>query len=243
MYEILFDPHKGGYRVPENVYHNVRDLVLLNRECKHCYTTITPTNPHVLLNVCLNCFLDREGKGYTFIGIETPRATSAYDTFNFLSSDGYIFQTFSTGDAKHFGDVQYRCIPETLEWWGFPKIQEYMTTSDGQESYGYNIVIIGNFQASQVVVVRYYHRVYRDEPDHYFLIYKSGEIKPFDKRRGETFRLWKVAKANVEATKDEQGYYHQYGSDWKMRQIQDSWIYEEVVRIANAQVEGKEEGK
>lgn len=223
--------NQEGYRVPEGIFGYLQRVVFENRECERCESIISQDNPHVCLNICLRCFMSSEGKRYQYIGpIENNKIGE--ESFRFLDENGYIYSTSSwkTPDNCSIGDTRSQLIPETLEYWGFPKSPQTMPY-DGREDYGYNIYPIGDMKEGNVLLLHYAHRFSSLAPEYWFLAYKGGHIVPFERRKGIGRRLWKEAKDAIEVTRDEHGLY-KYNGSTSLR-IHDHWLHNEIVRIAN----------
>jgi hypothetical protein len=229
----LDSPHRG-VSVPDALFDQVEALVRANCRCNSCKNPYTQENPQVAENRCKDCFLMTNGKQYhlRFLGL-LKQEEHGKDYYRFIDDTGDIYVTCSTYESHRF-DNSNKSARETLRHWGFPIPTEFYD-NNGEKYRLHDIYtyIHGDVKTNAVVLVRYEERHYKSEPStiFFYLSYRNGELKEFNKRKGEDRKLWLAAKARAEASKREDGYYCLHGHQYY--QINDHFLYHLVADIAS----------
>src|SRR5690348_16347249 len=86
--------HSHPLAISSSAYEQITAIVQANRVCQSCAALYTESNPMVIRNTCLHCFMQsevvRREKPLTFIGA-FGEDTSGDMRYKFLDSDGYVY--------------------------------------------------------------------------------------------------------------------------------------------------------
>ncbi len=201
--EIYLDYRGTPYTVTLEAYEQIKAIIEASRICSYCYEGYTLTNPMVVENVCLSCYLveqkDHLPTGFRFVGelVRADNIQRSYQTYQFLDAKGYVYLLHTSGKLRDSVDAN---IAETLRHYGY-RLPETYTLKDGktvelQDAWGR---IYGDFTTSPVILVTY-KEYYGNHLATAFLLYRDREPVEFSKRKNPVRQWYLDTKAEIEAT-------------------------------------------
>jgi hypothetical protein len=220
--------------ITEEAYQQIVAIIEANRICGTCRKPYSDDQPCVAQNLCLPCFQKKyANKGLTYVGVYTANSQGDV-TYLFMDSQGSISLTSTSSDSEpQISEFQ------TLMYWEFP-VPKYVVRDERQvELSTWHWHIYGDVKQNSVLYIEYDPR-YGDEKPLAFLTYKRGDTKEVNRRKGYFQRLFKEARARLEATKDTHGYYHVNGH--AVSGIYDAYIYEGIAELASAEYDAQQKG-
>jgi hypothetical protein len=119
----------------------------------------------------------------------------------FLDEKGLVYTSIEDSS-----DEASRSIEATLDYYGFTPPETVTARQKTVHFYASYATLHGELPTASVIVLAYNH--YHEKVKGLFLLYKHGSWKELSKKSD----LYHQADALVEATKDDQGYYHLNGS-------------------------------
>jgi len=215
--------------VSDEAYERIVAIVEANQVCKLCSKPYTEKNPQVAEHTCLTCFLKREANQHLiFIGLHSETTYTTY--YSYRDSKGYIYLS-STATDKAAERSNY----DTALHWGFIVPGTFLRNGEDHKLASSYWSIYGNFRKNPVIVIEYWEG-YGERLRVAFLSDQAGNLAELNKRKGDIRKLFSQARAQVDATRDEQGRYHIGDSedDWTTYQIVDSHLYRVISDIASA---------
>jgi hypothetical protein len=224
---IYLDSKYHPVTITEEAYRQIVAIIEANRVCGTCGKPYSDDRPYVSQNLCLACFQKKYAyKGLTYVGVYT--ADSKGDvTHLFLDGRGSISLTSTSSE----GEPQVSEF-QTLMYWEFP-VPKYVMRNDQQvELSTWHWRIYGDVRKNSVLYIEYDPR-YGDEKPVAFLTYQRGNTEEVNRRQKRFQKLFKDARAQLEATKDARGYYHINGHE--VAGIYDAYIYEKIAEIVSAE--------
>jgi hypothetical protein len=224
---IYLDSKYHPVTITDEAYEQIVAIVNGNQLCGACRQPYSDDHPCVSQNLCLNCFQKKyKHKGLTYVGVYT--ADSKGDvTHLFLDSWGYIFLTSTSSE----GEPQISEF-QTLMYWEFPVPKYVMRNEKQVELSTWHWRIYGDVKKNSVLYIEYDPR-YGDEKPVAFLTYKRGNTEEVNRRQKRFQKLFKEARASLEATKDQRGYYHV--NRHEVAGIYDAYLYEKIAEIVRAE--------
>ena len=220
--------------ITDEAYAQIIALVNANKICGKCRRPYDTVLPQVAENLCLGCFQKKyEGMRLTYVGLER-RNDQGDETHLFLDTRGSVYYT-----ATSSGHEPQMSTFATLLYWGFP-VPTYVMRAEKQiELSTWEWYIYGDVKTNSVLYI--HHRPRLDSSvDVAFLTYRHGETQEVNKRRKYFQRLFKEARARLEATRDAQGYYHVNGHE--VAGIYDAYLFEGVAEIASGEYDAQLKG-
>ncbi len=215
----------------DGAYEQILAIVSEGKICGSCGLEYLNDIPQVALNLCLECFQKKyANKQLTYVGVLSTNEEGDV-THTFIDTRGNIFYTATSSDAE-----PYQSSYQTLKYWGYPVPKKLVRDDTELELSTWHWVIYGDVKQNSVLYIEYDPR-YSDQKPIAFLTTKHGEYEEVQRRKGKYQKLFKQARAVLEATKDKNGYYHVNGHD--VYGLYDSYIYETVAVIASTEHDAK----
>lgn len=230
----------GSYpiTISPQAFTRIEELVKANRVCRICARPYAQDRPMVSRNTCLSCFLRSEmaqrEKQLAFAG-EFGKDHSGDTLYKFIDADGYIYLTDSGSETTQLDRSPYH----TLLHWGFSVPETITRNGKEKQLTGSSWLIYGDFRHNPVIVCKY-HEYYGDHLEVVFLVYKDKLAVEVNKRLKVVQLLFQQARAQVEATRDQQGLYH-YGDGYSTYHIEESHLYPIISDLLSRQVRSNTE--
>ena len=221
--------------ITDVAYEQIIAIVNANRICGKCRRPYDKSLPQVAENICLTCFQKKyEGLCLTYVGLERTN-DQGDETHLFLDTRGYVYYTATS--SEHEPQVSNF---STLMYWDFP-VPKYVIRAEKQvELNTWEWYIYGDVKKNSVLYI--HHRPRLDYSiDVAFLTYRNGDTTEVNRRQKRFQKLFKDARAKIEATKDAQGYYHIGGHE--VAGIYDAYIFEGVAEIASSEYDAALKGE
>ncbi len=209
------------YVISDEAYEQIAAIVKANRLCELCGNPYTPDNPNVELNRCLKCFLRyHENQGFTYIKLYEVNQYGD-ETHWFLDPLNIVSYTKTSSKEPQKSDHY------TLLYWGFPVPQTWQDNNTTKQVIHYHWSIYGDVKHDPVVLI---HNTidYGSTRFFDFLSYRDGRTVQIDPKRGEGWRLFRLARQRV-------GRDHHHSDSYVMRKA--------VQAIALEEYEQKQKGE
>lgn len=236
VYIVYVDEyHSHPLAISRNAFEQISAIAAANRVCQVCASPYTKENPMVVRNTCLACFMRsevvRREKPLTFTG-EAGKDSAGDMQYQFIDADGYLYQVDSGSECTQL----QRDIYQTLLHWGF-RLPETVSRNGHERSLNdHSWSIYGDFRTNPVIVCKY-HEYYGDHLEAVFLVYKDTLAVEVNKRLKAIQQLFQKARAHIEATRDEQGYYH-YGDEYTTSHPEESHLYPIISDLVSSELTG-----
>ena len=209
--------------ISDGAFEQISAIVKAHMVCEGCGNSYAQDRPNVALNLCLECFLQKNAY-QKFRYIKRYAVNERREDIHwFLDPFNLVYYTNSTSREAQKSNYY------TLLYWGFPVPTTWMDGDEEKPVNNYHWSIFGNPKTDAVLVI---HNTidYGSDRSFDFLSYRDGRTLQIDRKRGEGRRLFLAAKKRIEATHDEHGYHvegHTFSS------MESYWLRYLVAQIAS----------
>lgn len=224
--------HGHSIAVSDEAYEQIKALIETGKICKECSSHYSESNPETARNVCLNCFLgDENRKPLKYIGpyaydTEYAGITSHYRYEMLMDTRGHIYTIspeMSQTEAREDEAL-------TMKHWGFQVPEQVVRDGEVIVLHRSEWSIRGDVHNPVIVGINNQSH-YHGNKTFAFLLYKDKEALELNKRKSDIRDLFREAKRRIEATKDENGYYHTWEDYTFSYDIEDHNCYAWIAQI------------